>query len=207
MRASARDTGRYDASSIGSFGGFDLDTLLDRYVPFSEADALGVTIPTVEDPSLAPPGHDALVVHELIPHGYPCDWEREKSACLDHALRKARAGSAGIDGAGGLLRGRHALDAGAVHPESRGAPRTAGTKPRTCSGSGTGSTTCIWRDTGRRPVVGYWQPPTPGCGSPPGSSRPAHDSTPIGRRGHRRLQRPGDDCRGRHGSAAVTCRP
>jgi phytoene dehydrogenase-like protein len=28
-------------------------------------------------------------VHELIPHGYPCDWAREKSACLERALRKA----------------------------------------------------------------------------------------------------------------------
>jgi phytoene dehydrogenase-like protein len=84
-----KDAGPYDASSIGSFGGFDLDVLLDRYVPFSEADALGVTIPTVEDSSLAPPGHDVLIVHELIPYGYPCDWAREKRACLDRALRKA----------------------------------------------------------------------------------------------------------------------
>ena len=84
-----KDTGRHGASSIGSFGDFDLDALLDRYVPFSDADALGVTIPTVEDPSLAPPGHDVVVVHELIPHGYPCDWTRAKSARLDQALRKA----------------------------------------------------------------------------------------------------------------------
>jgi phytoene dehydrogenase-like protein len=84
-----KDTGRHGASSIGSFGDFDLDALLDRYVPFSDADALGVTIPTVEDPSLAPPGHDVVVVHELIPNGYPCDWTRAKSARLDQALRKA----------------------------------------------------------------------------------------------------------------------
>lgn len=93
-----KDTGRYDASSIGSFGGFDLDTLLDRYVPFSEADALGVTIPTVEDSSLAPPGHDVLIVHELIPHGYPCDWAWEKGACLDHLLRKAERVLPGLMG-------------------------------------------------------------------------------------------------------------
>lgn len=77
------------ASSIGSFGDFDLGGLLDRYVPFSDADALGMTIPTVEDPGLAPPGHDVLVVHELIPHGYARDWEREKDACLDRVLKKA----------------------------------------------------------------------------------------------------------------------
>jgi phytoene dehydrogenase-like protein len=84
-----KDTGHHEASSIGSFGDFDLDALLDRYFPFSEADALGVTIPTVEDPSLAPPGHDVVVVHELIPNGYSCDWAAAKSARLDQALRKA----------------------------------------------------------------------------------------------------------------------
>jgi phytoene dehydrogenase-like protein len=77
------------ASSIGSFGSFDLAELLDRYVPFSNADALGMTIPTVEDPTLAPPDHDVLIVHELIPHGYVRDWEREKDACLEKVLGKA----------------------------------------------------------------------------------------------------------------------
>jgi hypothetical protein len=33
------------ASSIGSFGDFDLDGLLGGYVPFSDADSLGITIP------------------------------------------------------------------------------------------------------------------------------------------------------------------
>ncbi len=77
------------ASSIGSFSTFDLDELLDRYVPFSDSDALGITIPSVEDPSLAPAGHDVVIVHELIPHGFECDWERQKDECLGKTLRKA----------------------------------------------------------------------------------------------------------------------
>ena len=77
------------ASSIGSFAGFDLSELLDRYVPFSHGDALGITIPTVEDPRLAPPGHDVCIVHELIPYGYARDWEREWDACLEKVLEKA----------------------------------------------------------------------------------------------------------------------
>ncbi|MFI5340105.1 MAG: phytoene desaturase family protein [Candidatus Methylomirabilales bacterium] len=84
-----RDASPGAASSIGSFAGFDLSELLDRYVPFSEGDALGITIPTVEDPSLAPPGHDVFIVHELIPHGDARDWERERDACLEKALGKA----------------------------------------------------------------------------------------------------------------------
>jgi phytoene dehydrogenase-like protein len=77
------------ASSIGSFGDFDLDGLLGRYVPFSEADPLGITIPTVEDPDLAPPGHDVLIVHELVPPEYVCEWEERREACLARLLDKS----------------------------------------------------------------------------------------------------------------------
>jgi phytoene dehydrogenase-like protein len=84
-----RDSAPPAASSIGSFPGYDLEAFLDRYVPFSDADALGITIPTVEDASLAPSGHDALIVHELIPRGYAADWEREKDGCREKALQKA----------------------------------------------------------------------------------------------------------------------
>jgi phytoene dehydrogenase-like protein len=77
------------ASSIGSFAGFDLSELLDRHVPFSDGDALGITIPTVEDPRLAPLGHDVCIVHELIPCGYARDWEQQRDACLEKVLEKA----------------------------------------------------------------------------------------------------------------------
>ncbi len=77
------------ASSIGSFESFDLDELLGRYDPLGDADALGLTIPTLEDPSLAPPGHDVVTVHELVPPGYARNWEQEKTRCLEQVLRKA----------------------------------------------------------------------------------------------------------------------
>ena len=86
------------ASSIGSFEGFDLGELLDRYVPFSNTDALGITIPTIEDPSLAPAGHDVFLVHELIPQGDARDWEREKDACLEKVLGKAERVFPGLTG-------------------------------------------------------------------------------------------------------------
>jgi phytoene dehydrogenase-like protein len=78
-----------EASSIGSFGTFDLDGLLQRYVPFADGDPLGVTIPSVEDGSVAPPGHDALAIHELIPVGATRGGDDEKQACLDRLLHKA----------------------------------------------------------------------------------------------------------------------
>jgi prolycopene isomerase len=84
-----RDASPVTASSIGSFGSYDLDDLLENYAPFSDTDALGITIPTVEDRSLAPPGRDVLIVHELVPNGRTRDWEREKGAFLDRMLRKA----------------------------------------------------------------------------------------------------------------------
>ena len=87
--AAVRREGAPAASSIGSFAGYDLDSLLDGYRPFSDADALGITIPSVDDPSLAPPGYDVLAIHELIPVGYRRDWERDKGACLLQVLRKA----------------------------------------------------------------------------------------------------------------------
>ncbi len=93
-----RDAPPGTASSIGSFAGFDLAELLDRYVPFSDADALGITIPTVEDASLAPPGHDVFLIHELIPHGSGRYWEREKEACLEKVLRKAEQVFPGLMG-------------------------------------------------------------------------------------------------------------
>ena len=86
------------ASSIGSFAEFDLDRVLGHYVPFSNADALGITIPTREDSSLAPPGHDVFIVHELVPQGQTWDWDREKDACLDHVLRKAEQVFPGLTG-------------------------------------------------------------------------------------------------------------
>ena len=76
------------ASSIGSFPDFDLDGVLGRYVPFANSDPLGITIPTVEDPTLAPPGHDVCIVHELIPPAYTCDWETEKDLVLARLLEK-----------------------------------------------------------------------------------------------------------------------
>ncbi|MBP1774173.1 MAG: crtI [candidate division NC10 bacterium] len=76
------------ASSIGSFPDFDLDGVLGRYVPFSSPDPLGVTIPTVEDTTLAPPGYDVCIVHELIPPGYVRDWKEDKDAVLGRLLDK-----------------------------------------------------------------------------------------------------------------------
>jgi phytoene dehydrogenase-like protein len=78
-----------DASSIGSFGSFDLDRLLDGYVPFSGADPLGITIPTVEDRSLAPPGHHVYLVHELVPRGCAIDWPARKPELVATMVEKA----------------------------------------------------------------------------------------------------------------------
>ena len=86
------------ASSVGSFETFDLDGLLGRYVPFSGADALGITIPTVEDAALAPPGHDVFTIHELVPQGLARDWAAERDACLERMLGKAERVFPGLVG-------------------------------------------------------------------------------------------------------------
>jgi phytoene dehydrogenase-like protein len=63
------------AGSIGAFDGFDLDLLFRRLVPFCERSIMGITVPTMEDPGLAPPGHHGMLIHELIPAGYSADWK------------------------------------------------------------------------------------------------------------------------------------
>ena len=78
-----------DASSIGSFDTFDLASLLDRYVPFRDSPSLGITIPTREDSSLAPPGHHVVLVHELVPQGFAQDWARRKDVLADRVLGMA----------------------------------------------------------------------------------------------------------------------
>lgn len=77
------------ASSIGAFDRFDLDALLNPYLPFRETEALGISVPTVTDPSLAPEGHHVVIVHELVPAGCSVDWNRAKDALAKQLLRKA----------------------------------------------------------------------------------------------------------------------
>lgn len=77
------------ASSIGAFDRFDLDALLNPYIPFRETESLGVSVPTVTDPSLAPEGHHVVIAHELVPDGFSADWPRTKDSLAERLLRKA----------------------------------------------------------------------------------------------------------------------
>jgi len=77
------------ASSIGAFDRFDLDELLNPYHPFRETESLGISIPTMTDPSLAPEGHHVVIAHELVPAGFSADWTRSKDALAKQLLRKA----------------------------------------------------------------------------------------------------------------------
>ena len=77
------------ASSIGAFDRFDLDALLNPYLPFRETESLGISVPTVTDPSLAPEGHHVVIAHELVPAGFSADWNRAKDALAEQLLRKA----------------------------------------------------------------------------------------------------------------------
>jgi len=78
-----------DASSIGSFPTFDLPGLLERYTPFADTEALGLAISTVEDPGMAPPACDVVVIHELIPPGWAEAGGLDKEARLAQLIRKA----------------------------------------------------------------------------------------------------------------------
>jgi len=96
------------SSSIGSFEHFDLGSLLRRYAPFRDSPALGITIPTREDPSLAPPGHHSVVVHELVPQGFDADWKEDKEFYARKVLSKAESVLPGL--------GRHVVCSEAATP-------------------------------------------------------------------------------------------
>lgn len=73
-------------SSIGSYDTFDLERFLTPYRPFRDTEPLGITIPTVEDPSLAPPGHHVVLVHELVPQAHREDWGKTKARRIEELV-------------------------------------------------------------------------------------------------------------------------
>lgn len=56
--------------------------------PVVMASDLGLAIPSLIDPSLAPEGHAAMEVMALVPHDQAADWDREAS---DYEVRKKEA--------------------------------------------------------------------------------------------------------------------
>lgn len=84
------------ASSIGSFESYDLASMLNRYVPFRDSASLGITIPSLDDPSLAPPGHHVVLVHELVPQGFDEDWNSRKEMLAKKVLEMSEKVLPGI---------------------------------------------------------------------------------------------------------------
>lgn len=86
------------ASSIGSFETYDIASLLRRYVPFHNSVALGITIPTKEDASLAPAGHHVVLVHELVPSRFTADWRESKERFAEKVMVMAEKVLPGLKG-------------------------------------------------------------------------------------------------------------
>ncbi|HHL39932.1 MAG TPA: NAD(P)/FAD-dependent oxidoreductase [Deltaproteobacteria bacterium] len=76
------------ASSIGSFSDFDMEPDFAPAAPFRPETTFGVTIPTILDPSMAPPGCHSVVAHEMTSSRWTDSWQRDKAALARRLLAK-----------------------------------------------------------------------------------------------------------------------
>ncbi len=78
-----------------------------KYAEFSEAPALEITLPTVNDPGLAPAGKHVLsAIVQYVPYAVAGGWEAERSRCLDVAVSTIETYAPGLRG---LIRAAECL--------------------------------------------------------------------------------------------------
>ncbi len=78
------------SSSIGYFPSYDIESFFNFKNAFGkDKSSLGLTIPTMEDRSLAPEGCHAVMLHEMIAFEFAKDWNRRKAEFTDKVLDKA----------------------------------------------------------------------------------------------------------------------
>jgi phytoene dehydrogenase-like protein len=88
-----------DSSSIGYYPSFDMAANFGSEAAFSEASSIGITIPTILDPGLAPDGRHIIIAHEMTSFDYTDSWRRDKAALGEKVLLKAARAIPGlIDG-------------------------------------------------------------------------------------------------------------
>ena len=90
--------GRYDldhlggSSSVGYFPTFDMESNFGPRAPFNVETSFGVTIPTMDDPSMLPVGAEqgthALSAHEMVEYSYTDRWKERKEELTERFLKK-----------------------------------------------------------------------------------------------------------------------
>ncbi len=94
------DLGYLDkTSSIGFYPSFDMGANFGLAAEFSAKSSIGITIPTVLDPGLAPSGQHIIIAHEMASYGYTKSWKRDKDALAEKVMEKAARAIPGLAGA------------------------------------------------------------------------------------------------------------
>jgi len=77
------------SSSIGYFPSYNMESFFDAKIAFGDRSSLGLTIPTIEDRTLAPEGCHSVMFHEMTDFGFIEKWNEHKPKLIDRVLDKA----------------------------------------------------------------------------------------------------------------------
>jgi len=91
-------SGLGNTSSIGFYPSFDMDLNFGKGAEFSADSSIGITIPTVLDPGLAPDGQHIIIAHEMTSFDYTDSWRRDKGVLSEKVLQKASRAIPGLIG-------------------------------------------------------------------------------------------------------------
>ena len=78
-----------NSSSIGYFPSFNMESFFGSSHSFKESSSFGITIPTISDRTMAPPGCHSISVHEMADYSYTDSWEEKKHELTSKVLKKA----------------------------------------------------------------------------------------------------------------------
>jgi len=84
------------SSSIGYYPSFDMDVNFGLAAEFSPGSSIGITIPTILDPGLAPSGQHIIIAHEMASYGYTKSWRSDKEVLAEKVLEKAARAIPGL---------------------------------------------------------------------------------------------------------------
>jgi phytoene dehydrogenase-like protein len=78
-----------NSSSIGYFPSFNMESFFGSSHSFKESSSFGITIPTISDRTMAPPGCHSISVHEMADYSYTDSWKEKKHELTSKVLKKA----------------------------------------------------------------------------------------------------------------------
>lgn len=77
------------SSSIGYYPTFDMDYNFTEEACFNTAGSIGITIPSLIDPDMAPDGTHSVTAHEMTRFSFKNEWKASKGELTDKILKKA----------------------------------------------------------------------------------------------------------------------